>query len=262
MKVSGKLILALFCLAFMYSAHAWVCSRCSDSRDWPVDARCCGSCGAKKAMTIRPYAPTPTHVPQATYTPQPTQTYMSSRRPQNDTSSYNGHHVHVTPLHLGAVGSYLAIPPGEYYSVYGICANAVAVDVVDVYGLQVAYAYTITKRDMYGLQIACGTSCGENMCGLQAGAIIATSKTASVLQIGGLFSYAFKRMSGMQLATFTRTDDLHGMQLGFWNIATSATGLQIGAINYTERMSGVQIGAINVIKNATVPFLPIMNMYF
>ena len=263
MRIIMKLVF-LMSLTFALSANAWICQMCSDSRDWPNEANRCGNCGANKSKSILPSAPAPTYVQPAPYTPQPqpTQTYISSRRPQNDMSSYDGHHVHMTPLHLGAWGSYLAIPPGEYYSVYGICVNAMAVDVVDVYGLQVAYGYTIAKRDMYGLQIACGTSCGENMCGLQAGAIIAASKTASVLPVGGLFSYAFNSMAGVQIATFTRTGDLHGMQLGFWNIATSVTGLQIGAINYAERMSGVQIGAINVIKNSTVPFLPIMNMCF
>ena len=262
MKTPEKLVLSLLCSAFMSSAHAWICTRCPDSRHWPSEAKCCGNCGAKKSMPNRPSAPAPTYVQPPTYIPQPTQTYTSSQRSQNDMSSYDGHHVHMTPLHLGAWGSYLAIPPGEYYSVYGICVNAMAVDVVDVYGLQVAYGYTIAKRDMYGLQIACGTSCGENMCGLQAGVILSASKTAEILQIGGLLSYALEKMTGVQISTFTRANDLHGMQLGFWNIATSASGLQIGAINYAERMSGMQIGAINVIKNSTVPFLPIMNMCF
>ena len=172
MKVFEKPMFMFLCVAFMLPANAWICNVCSDPRDWPSeatccancgawicrqcpdsrawpsDATCCGNCRAKKSMTIRPSTPAPTYVPPPTRAPQPTPAYVPPQRSQSDMSSYDGHHVHMTPLHLGAWGSYLAIPPGEYYSVYGICANAMAVDVVDVYGLQVAYGYTIAKRDM------------------------------------------------------------------------------------------------------------------
>ena len=266
MKLALKIVLFLACAAVVTPARAWVCRSCHDSRIWPEDAKCCGNCGAKKPLPIpkrAPARPAPASAPpkytQSTATYVPAEPAYAQPEPQWERQEQR---IYNTPFHLGLWGSYVAIPPGENYSVYGVSANLIATVVENVYGIQVAYAFSVVKREMYGLQIGLA-ALSNDMCGLQIGPLVAyAEKHADVLQLAGVFAFAGTSMSGAQLAAFTRTEDLHGVQIGVWNVATTASGMQIGAINYADSMSGIQIGAINIIKNSAVPFFPVVNMHF
>jgi len=204
------LVLVLGTLFAMTSHAGWLCA-CGNYST----TKFCTSCGKKE--------------PQSKFN---TSSMSSHNLPKSSEPEWhNGKQVRLTPLQIGFIGPNLAIPPGEHYTVCGLCTDPFVASVVNSYGIQIAGLSASTYKTMYGLQIAG----------------IATSA---------------KEIGGIQIGCFNNANSGGGMQIGVMNQTTDLSGIQIGAINIADRLEGIQIGVINYIKTADVPLLPIINASF
>mgnify|MGYP003694164365 CR=1 FL=1 len=68
------------------------------------------------------------------------------------------------------------------------------------------------------------------------------------ISVAGLF-VGGQRMTGIQAASFVRTDDLTGLSIGGGNYVGVQRGVTIGLINRAEELHGVQIGIFNIAEN-------------
>ena len=66
---------------------------------------------------------------------------------------------------------------------------------------------------------------------------------------------------GLAVGGLNHTDALmKGVAVGGANISAEVTGVQIGLFNYCHSMKGAQIGVVNIIKEKSMPFMPLLNM--
>lgn len=128
--------------------------------------------------------------------------------------------------------------------------------------------------------------------GLQLAGVINRCESAGAgLQLAVLFNEASKDFRGAQVGLFNKgklgattwfehhrigftsygqwvaanyygVENMRGLQLGLFNKAENMKGLQIGVVNMADTMTGLQIGLVNIIKESSVPFLPIINAHF
>lgn len=202
--------LSLIDLITMTAYAGWQCS-CGNYST----TKFCTSCGKKEPP---PKVNTP---PKRSYTPPK----------RSEPEWYKGKQVMLTPIQIGFIGPDVATPPGEHYTVCGLCTDPFVSSVVNSYGIQIAGLSASTRKTMYGLQISG----------------VATSA---------------KEIGGVQIGCFNNANYGVGVQIGVVNQADNLSGLQIGAINKADRLEGVQLGVINTIKNADLPVLPIINASF
>jgi hypothetical protein len=160
------------------------------------------------------------------------------------------------------------------------------------WGLQVAGILNYIGNDMgCGLQVAAGWNRCESGTGLQVALLNEAEKEFAGIQLGvfnfggdlsdsiqfgslnpllliSLVDYACRApgvedMRGLQVGLVNKASDLYGIQCGLlWNDAKCARGLQLGLINTADSMAGFQVGLVNIIKESSVPFLPIINAHF
>ncbi|MCR5413452.1 MAG: hypothetical protein K6F50_01830 [Kiritimatiellae bacterium] len=84
----------------------------------------------------------------------------------------------------------------------------------------------------------------------------------SGVQVGLYNTAAQADIVGVQAGLWNEAGTLHGAQAGIVNLAGQMEGFQIGLINRAEELYGIQIGVVNVIRDAEVPFCPIVNIGF
>lgn len=100
------------------------------------------------------------------------------------------------------------------------------------YGLDIGL-FTAFTCIVKGVQVAPGAEAG-NLSGLQIGGIASFVEYGYGVQLGGLFTSAHHKYSGIQVASII-------------NIAVySFKGAQLGAINYSGPATGLQTGFINI----------------
>ncbi|OFX55466.1 MAG: hypothetical protein A2046_12365 [Bacteroidetes bacterium GWA2_30_7] len=100
-----------------------------------------------------------------------------------------------------------------------------------------------------------------NMNGIFISLIHHVSQNANGIIVG--FMSRAKKITGLQLALFTKNNILKGLQIGLSNRTKEQTnGCQIGLINSSENLDGVQIGILNYAKNKKIKYLPIINFHF
>ena len=205
-----KSIVFAFAVVGVMSVSAWTCEKCGAAID--DDYKFCDrtGCGAEKPKPKPVYTP----APAPTYTPPPTYTPQRRTMPHDEQEWYNGKLVKKTPVHIGFLGSELALPPGEYYSVYGLCTDPLVATVVNAYGLETGSLVASTYKSMYGLQI------------------------------GGLATSADELM-GIQIGAFNVAKTGYGMQIGVINSADTFYGVQIGAINMIKNSTVTFMPVIN-----------------
>ena len=78
----------------------------------------------------------------------------------------------------------------------------------------------------------------------------------------GLYNTANRAdLGALQIGLWNETQSVRGMQIGLVNVTGDGQGFQIGLINRAETFtSGFQIGLINVIRDAELPFCPVVNV--
>ncbi len=84
----------------------------------------------------------------------------------------------------------------------------------------------------------------------------------SGVQCGVYNSATQADLFGVQAGLWNEAGSLRGVQGGLVNIVGQMQGVQIGIINRAEELYGFQIGLVNVIRDAEVPFCPIVNIGF
>ncbi len=81
-------------------------------------------------------------------------------------------------------------------------------------------------------------------------------------QIGCYNSAGLSESLALQTGLWNEAKTIYGFQAGLINLADYAEGIQVGLINRTEGLHGFQIGLVNIIRDANVPFCPIVNIGF
>ncbi len=84
----------------------------------------------------------------------------------------------------------------------------------------------------------------------------------SGFQVGIYNSAAQANVLAVQVGLWNEAGSIRGVQAGLVNTVALAQGFQIGLINRAEELYGFQIGAINVIRDAELPFFPLVNIGF
>ena len=158
-------------------------------------------------------------------------------------------------------------------------------------GLQVAGLFNYVEHDMgFGFQVACLWNRYDAGAGLQLAIVNEVDTECTGIQVG-LFNWGGKAnknrlelinlqsilrygsqichqqgvddMRGIQLGLINKASDMYGIQCGLlWNNAKCARGIQLGLVNRADSLTGLQLGLVNIIKENTVPFLPIFNASF
>jgi len=81
-------------------------------------------------------------------------------------------------------------------------------------------------------------------------------------QIGCYNSAGLSEAFALQTGFWNEAKTVYGLQVGLVNLADFAEGFQVGLVNRTEGMHGFQVGLINIIRDANVPFFPLVNIGF
>jgi hypothetical protein len=116
------------------------------------------------------------------------------------------------PIQLALVPSLQLVPENE--SISGLRLN--------IYG---------SNRNVFGVDIGLMHETKEDFKGVAFGLLNFVHGDARGLQLGGIYSSADKRMSGLQVGMVNRTPSMHGLQIGLANFADDMTGIQIGLWN-------------------------------
>jgi hypothetical protein len=81
-------------------------------------------------------------------------------------------------------------------------------------------------------------------------------------QAGLYNSIGLGRLGAVQFGVWNEAHSICGLQAGIINVAGDVFGFQVGIINRCETMNGFQLGAINIIRDAEIPFCPVINVGF
>ncbi len=84
----------------------------------------------------------------------------------------------------------------------------------------------------------------------------------SAFQLGIYNSVGGGDLLGFQAGLWNEANSMRGAQLGLVNVSGETEGFQVGIINRSETMHGYQIGLVHVIRDAELPFCPIVNIGF
>lgn len=132
----------------------------------------------------------------------------------------------------------------------------------DLVGLRIAIPYSTKQESVTGIDIGLWGRC-QNFEGLGLNIIRNdVHERFAGIQAGLYNSVGFSCLGGIQIGAWNEAYSLNGLQVGIVNIAGDAFGFQFGVINRCETMNGFQVGAINIIRDAEIPFCPILNVGF
>ncbi len=156
--------------------------------------------------------------------------------------------------------------PSEVYDIVGLRLNLFTGTHNNVGFLDIGVLANKVCGDLTGIQL-CGiwNEVDQRANAIQLAGIANSVKGDMVgLQISTVANYNLPtaNMNGFQIACVNTVGGLHGFQVGLYNETEELYGLQIGLVNMTQNCNGLQIGLINVIKDSTVPFMPILNFAF
>ena len=169
----------------------------------------------------------------------------------------------VSPLAISLLPG-VGIPTSGDWSVAGLRIDILAGRHRDVWGLDVGLVGNEVSVNLEGIQVAgifnrIGRSDGAVQI---AGIVNRCEGDFSGLQAAGIDNWTDGAVDGLQVALVNRAAVLSGLQIGLYNSTDNGSGVQIGLINSARSFDGVQIGVFNVIRESTLPFLPIVNFAF
>jgi hypothetical protein len=106
----------------------------------------------------------------------------------------------------------------------------------DVVGLTLSLGFNYNQNKVKGLQLAPAMNVTEELLGGQL----------------GLYNYAYRLESGVQIGFVNVSGLSSGHQLGLVNIAQSSDGIQFGIFNYAERSHGLSIAPFVLVKDGII----------
>lgn len=126
-------------------------------------------------------------------------------------------------------------------------------------GLELAIG-TETK-EVSGVQLAFIYAQADKLTGVQFALV---SKTNDGQGVQWSFVNLADKFQGGQLSAVNWSKDVTGLQFGWVNNTESMNGLQLGLVNIAGQMKGLQLGLVNIIKNNPefLPVFPFFNFCF
>lgn len=173
-----------------------------------------------------------------------------------------GHSEGLSPFALSI------IPPAQFPS-----------EGYDIYGIRISL-FVGAHRDVGFIDVGTlGSIASGNLSGVQVSGIYnRIGESDGAIEIAGFLNYCERDFAGLQVSTFANTvlGDLQGLQIALANTAADFSGLQVGVINRVERgfglqiglvnyayqLEGLQLGLFNIIKDSSIPFMPVLNFAF
>ena len=132
----------------------------------------------------------------------------------------------------------------------------------DIVGIRFAVPYSTKQESITGVDVGLWGRC-QNFEGLGLNILRNdVHERFAGIQAGLYNSIGFGSLGGIQLGVWNEAHSLNGLQAGIINVAGDVYGFQVGIINRCETMNGFQIGIINVIRDAEIPFCPVINVGF
>jgi len=132
----------------------------------------------------------------------------------------------------------------------------------EVIGLRLTIPFSTKQETVTGFDLGLWGRCRDAE-GLQVSIIRNDVKdTLAGIQVGLYNSANRADLFCVQAGLFNETQSFRGLQIGLVNKSGDGQGFQAGIINCTETLHGYQVGIINIIRDAEVPFFPIVNIGF
>ena len=201
-----------------------------------------------------------------------------------------------SPILLG-IATPVQLPIGTAnWDIRGLAVSIAYTDLPKMYGVDVTFGVTMTREEMYGIEISGVGNWNRREAGGIRGTFFANVSNgawyglefgsvslhhefygfdaelgASICEKGEGWQNAFVTniakdyMHGVQMAMGANiAPEFYGCQIaGIYNQTDYLRGAQIGLVNYARECPfGFQIGLINIISDNMVPALPIFNCYF
>jgi len=132
----------------------------------------------------------------------------------------------------------------------------------EVIGMRITIPFSTKQETVTGFDLGLWGQC-RDFEGLQVSVLRNEVKdTLAGFQVGLYNSANRADLFCIQVGLFNETQSFRGCQVGLVNKSGDGQGFQVGLINCTETLYGYQVGLINVIRDAEIPFLPIVNIGF
>jgi len=132
----------------------------------------------------------------------------------------------------------------------------------EVIGIRMTFPFSTVQETVTGFDIGLWGRC-RDFEGLQVSVLRNDVKdTLAGFQVGLYNSANRADLFCIQVGLVNETQSFRGLQAGLVNKSGDGQGFQVGLINCTETLYGYQVGVINIIRDAEVPFLPVVNIGF
>jgi len=144
-------------------------------------------------------------------------------------------------------------------SVFAVCEWPASPEVI---GLRITLPWSTRQETVTGFDLGLWGRC-RDFEGLQVSVIRNDVKDTLAGIQAGLYNSANRAdLFCVQAGLFNEAQSFRGCQFGIVNKAGHGQGFQLGIINCSETLYGYQVGLINAIRDAEVPFFPIVNIGF
>lgn len=144
-------------------------------------------------------------------------------------------------------------------SVFAACEWPASPEVI---GLRVTIPYSTVQETVTGVDLGLWGRC-RDFEGVQLNVIRNDVKDTLAGFQAGLYNSANRADLGcVQAGLFNETQSFRGLQVGIVNKTGDGQGFQVGIFNCAETLYGYQVGIINVIRDAEIPFFPLVNIGF
>jgi len=132
----------------------------------------------------------------------------------------------------------------------------------EVIGLRLTIPFSTVQETVTGFDVGLWGRC-RDFEGLQVNVLRNDVRdTLAGFQVGLYNSANRADLFCIQVGLFNEAQSFRGVQAGLVNKSGDGQGFQVGLINCTETLFGYQVGLINIIRDAEVPFFPIVNIGF
>ncbi len=166
------------------------------------------------------------------------------------------------PITCG-IGRIYGLEASWFYSgtaiVTGIQASWCVCDSDYCDGLSASFLTSLARKQMRGVQASSYVQSGD-LQGLQAGAVTIAKKMTG-FQAGVCAALADEVCGFQTSAVALNKGELSGVQFALYGQTEKSSGVQFGIVNVSKG-KGVQFGAFNYMKDALIPFFPIVNFAF
>lgn len=132
----------------------------------------------------------------------------------------------------------------------------------DLVGVRITIPFSTRQETVTGFDLGLWGRC-KDFEGVQLNLLRSDVKdTLAGVQFGCYNTVNRADVFALQAGLMNEAYSFRGLQLGIINLAGDGDGFQLGIINRCETFHGFQVGLINVIRDAEVPFFPVINIGF